>query len=534
MSHDQHSQTKSPEGSDWWQSAIVYQIYPRSFQDSNGDGIGDLAGIEARLDYLVDLGIDTVWISPIFPSPMADFGYDVTDYCDIDPMFGNLADFDRLVAAAHGKGLRILLDFVPSHTSEKHPWFVESRASRNNPKRDWYIWRDARPDGSPPNNWISEFGGPSWTWDATTEQYYHNTFLPEQPALNWRNREVKSAMANVIRFWYKRGIDGLRVDAVTHIAPNVDAGDNPPNPEWAVHMSPAHSHLQIHSKNTIESYEMVRLMRQVSDEFPDRVLIGETSGTLEEVMRYYGDELDLFHLPFNFALLHAPWEASHIAGLIEIYEAALPERAWPNWVLGNHDAARIATRIGTRQARVAATLLLTLRGTPTLYQGDELGMESAEIPPEAVQDPWEKRVPGLGLGRDPVRTPMPWTDDEGSGFSSTASWLPMHHPAEGDVATQRGDSGSILNYSRALIALRRTERALSEGSFRMLEATNDLLIFERTAGNDRLVVCLNFSGEKKHAMVAGLILLSSASGRAGTMVSELCLDADEAAIVSPC
>ncbi|SLN61004.1 alpha-amylase family glycosyl hydrolase [Roseisalinus antarcticus] len=517
----------------WWKAGVVYQVYPRSFQDSNADGIGDLAGIEARLDYLVALGVDAIWISPIFPSPMVDFGYDITDYRDIDPMFGTLADFDRLVRAAHGKGLRILLDFVPSHTSDQHPWFIQSRASRRNPKRDWYIWRDAKPDGSPPNNWISEFGGPSWTWDAATGQYYHNTFLSEQPALNWENPEVRAAMLDVIRFWYGRGVDGLRVDAITHIAPEVDAGDNPPNPDWTPDMGPTHSLLQVHSKNTPGCYEIVRLMRQVSDAFPGRVLIGETNGALEDVMRYYGPDLDLFQLPFNFGLVGAPWSADGIAGLVETYEAALPEGAWPNWVLGNHDVARIASRVGAAQARVAAALLLTLRGTPTLYQGDELGMESAEIPPEAVQDPWEKQVPGLGLGRDPVRTPMPWSGAPNAGFSAASPWLPVFLPPEGDVATQEGAPGTMLTFVRSLIALRRAEVALTDGSYRMLTATDDVLVFERRAGGDRLVVCLNFSGEDRPAGVGGTVRLSSVPGREGTVVTDLRLGPDEAVILRP-
>ncbi|MCA8879294.1 MAG: DUF3459 domain-containing protein [Rhodobacteraceae bacterium] len=525
--------TADPTTASWWQKAIIYQVYPRSFQDSNGDGIGDLAGIETRLDYLVDLGVDAIWISPIFPSPMTDFGYDVTDYCDIDPMFGTLADFDRLVVSAHAKGLKIVLDFVPSHTSDRHPWFVESRSSRNNPKRDWYIWRDAKPDGSPPNNWISEFGGPSWTWDEATGQYYHNTFLSEQPALNWRNPEVQAAMLDVIRFWYARGVDGLRVDAITHIAPDVDKGDNPPNPDWQAHMSPTHSHLQVHSKNTPESYEMTRFMRKVSDEFPDRALIGETSGTLEDVMRYYGDDLDLFHLPFNFALLTAPWDAEHIAGLVETYETALPDGAWPNWVLGNHDCARIASRSGPAQAAVAAMMLLTLRGTPTLYQGDELGMESAPIAPHEVQDPWEKRVPGLGLGRDPARTPMPWDTGAQSGFSPVASWLPVHVPSGGPVSAQEQDPGSMLAFVKALIALRRSEPALVEGSYRLVTSENDVFVFERSLGCDTLYVCLNFSNEARPVDVGGMCLLSSNPERTGALLGRLKLEPNEAVILCP-
>lgn len=507
--NQQTIQTAPNTAQEWWKTGIIYQIYPRSFQDSDGDGIGDLRGIESRLDYLVDLGIDAIWISPIFPSPMTDFGYDISDYRGIDPMFGTLEDFDRLVAATHRRGLKLILDFVPSHTSEKHPWFVEARSSRTSARRDWYIWRDAKPDGSPPTNWISEFGPSAWTWDAGTGQYYLNIFLSEQPALNWRNPEVQAEMLDTMRFWYMRGVDGFRVDAITHVAPDPDKGDHPPNPAWRAEMNPSQRFLKVHSKHQPAGFDYVRMMRQVTEEFPDRVLIGETDGELKEVMAYYGADFDAFQLPFNFTLQDAPWELPEIVRRIEAYEAALPEGAWGNWVLGNHDCARIASRAGPAQAAVAATLLLTLRGTPTLYQGDELGMESAVIPPEAVQDPWEKQVPGLGLGRDPARTPMPWEPGQTHGFSNSQPWLPVFVPAEGDAATQRADPASMLNHVRALIVLRRKTPALTLGSYETITAQDGVYVFARHLDGDSYHVCLNFTDTPRPCPVSGEVVLSS-------------------------
>ncbi|WP_235868618.1 MULTISPECIES: alpha-amylase family glycosyl hydrolase [Meridianimarinicoccus] len=517
----------------WWQTAVIYQIYPRSFQDSDGDGIGDLAGIESRLDELVALGVGAIWISPFFPSPMVDFGYDVSDYCGVDPMFGTLADFDRMLAAAHTRGLKVILDFVPCHSSHEHPWFVESRASRDNPKRDWYIWRDAKPDGSPPNNWIGEFGGPAWTWDDTTGQYYLNVFLSEQPALNWANPDLRAAMLDAMRFWLDRGVDGFRVDAIIFAAPDVDGGDHPPNPDWIPAMGLARSQLQTRSAHQPGVFDVVRDMRRVTDSYPDRVLIGETSGTLDDVIPYYGADMDLFHLPFYFAMLSTPWRADALADFIVRYEAALPEGAWPTLVLGNHDISRIASRAGVAQARVALTLLLTLRGTPVLYQGDELGMDNASIPPDRVQDPWERRVPGLGLGRDPVRTPMPWTDGDNGGFSTAEPWLPLHLPPEGSAARQETDPGSMLSFARRLIALRRDRPALSQGDYRQIDAGPDVMVYERRCGDDRLVVCLNLSDAPRAVPVGGRPLLWTHKDRGAAAIPSLGLDPHEAVILDP-
>lgn len=462
----------------WWQAATIYQIYPRSFADSDGDGIGDLNGIADRLDYLVDLGIDAIWISPIYPSPMADFGYDVADYTGIDPRFGTLADFDALLAKAHAAGIRVLLDFVPNHSSDRHPWFVESRSMRDNPKRDWYIWRDPAPDGGPPNNWISDFGGPAWTFDPATGQYYSRAFLPEQPDLNWRNPEVQAAMLAAMRFWFERGVDGFRIDVQWHMVKHADFPDNPPNPDFREGMGDMHRVLQLHSTDQPEVHAIGTAMRDQADEF-GAVLVGEIYLPIPKLMTYYGTtEAPGVHLPFNFQLIEAKWDAAELAARIIEYEAALPKGGWPNWVLGNHDRPRIATRVGRRQARVAAMLLLTLRGTPTLYQGDELGLTDAQVPPDKVQDPRELREPGLGLGRDPVRTPLPW--DAKGGFTTGDPWLPIdpaHLPL--NVAAQAEDPVSMLTFYRRLLALRRATPELATGPIDDVRAEGDVLTYRR-------------------------------------------------------
>lgn len=481
----------------WWQSAVIYQIYPRSFQDSNGDGIGDLPGIIARLDYLVDLGIDAVWISPFYPSPMADFGYDVADYENVDPLFGSLADFDEMVAGLHRRNLKLILDFVPNHTSIEHEWFRASRSSREDPQRDWYIWRDAGPGGGPPNNWLSEFGGSAWTWDEPTQQFYYHAFLTDQPDLNWRNPQVQEAMFNVMRFWLARGVDGFRVDAIHMLVESEQLIDNPPNPVWHPGKSPARRLLRVHTVDQPETHTMIGAMRRVVDEFSDRLLIGEVSMPIDRLMHYYGKGLLGFHLPFNFHLLSTPWQAPAIAALIRQYEAALPTGGWPNWVLGNHDRSRLLTRVGgLAQARLAAMLLLTLRGTPTIYYGEEIGMGDVPIPPESVQDPWEKNVPGLGLGRDPCRTPMCWTSQPAVGFTEGFPWLPVGDgKTHINVAQERVEPGSMLSLYRALLSLRRREPALSLGSYMELLADTRLLMYERADGRRRVLVALNFSDQ---------------------------------------
>src|SRR6266478_5413984 len=449
----------------WWERGIIYQISPRSFMDSNGDGVGDLGGIRNKLDYLQWLGVDAIWISPIYPSPMADFGYDVSSYTDIDPIFGTLAEFDALLADVHARDMKLLLDYVPNHTSDQHPWFVESRSSRRSAKRDWYIWRDPAPDGGPPNNWRAAFGGSAWELDPRTGQYYYHAFLVAQPDLNWRNPAVRAAMHEVMRFWLKRGVDGFRVDVICHLLKDDQFRENPPNPAFRPGQPPDHAVIPVHTTDQPEVHEVIAGLRRVVDEFPDRVLIGEIYLPIDRLVTYYGRDLEGAHLPFNFALLDTPWEARGIARLIDLYEAALPPGGWPNWVLGNHDRPRIAGRVGPAQARIAAMLLLTLRGTPTIYYGDEIGMPQVPIPTDRVCDPFERNVPGIGCGRDGARTPMQWDATANAGFSTREPWLPVGTMVQDNVVAQLGDNTSMYWVCRRLIGLRRKRPALSLGSY---------------------------------------------------------------------
>jgi alpha-glucosidase len=518
----------------WWQRGVVYQIYPRSFQDSNGDGIGDLPGIIQRLDHLVTLGIDAIWISPIYSSPMADFGYDVADYCDVDGIFGSLADFDRLVAEAHSGGLKLILDFVPNHTSNQHPWFLQSRSSRDNSKRDWYIWKHAGKDGGVPNNWLSHFGGSAWEWDEATKQYYCHSFLKEQPDLNWRNPAVKQAMYEVLRFWLERGVDGFRVDVLWLLIKDDQFRDNPVNLGYVPGEPSHHRLLPLYTADRPEVHAIVTEMRNLIDAYPDRVLIGEIYLPIERLVAYYGCDLKGAHLPFNFQLIQSAWNALSIARIIEEYEAALPQDAWPNWVLGNHDKARIASRIGEAQARVAAMLLLTLRGTPTIYYGEEIGMKDVLIGPEQVQDPAEKNEPGLGLGRDPERTPMPWDGSRSAGFTSGEPWLPLGTDhASLNVEAMRESSCSVLNLYRRLIELRRKNRLLTYGAIEAVGAEGKILRYERSEGNDRFAIALNLAHEPARVShPSGRVLLSTYLDRAGEDVDKsISLRADEGVIV---
>jgi alpha-glucosidase len=506
----------------WWQSAVVYQVYPRSFQDSNGDGIGDIPGIASRLEYLEWLGIDAIWLSPIFRSPMADFGYDISDYTDVDPIFGTLQDLDALVAAAHLRGIKVLLDYVPNHTSSEHPWFREARASRENPKRSWYIWADPRPDGSPPNNWLSVFGGSAWQWDEPTGQYYYHAFLAEQPDLNWREPAVREAMHEVLRFWLRRGIDGFRVDVMWHLIKDELLRDNPPNPAWSQASRRSYdAFLPVFTTDRPEVFDIVAGFRRVVDEFADRVLIGEIYLPVERLVAYYGMDPDEpgAHLPFNFQLIELPWNAETIAAAVVAYEARLPSHAWPNWVLGNHDRPRIASRVGREQARVAAMLLLTLRGTPTLYYGDELGMLDEAIPPAMQQDP--ARFDAPGRGRDPQRTPMRWDASPNAGFTTGHPWLPLGGDVEAvNVSAERGDRDSMLDFQRRLIAVRRAEPALNIGRWALLAAHGGLLSYRRFLGERSLVVALNLGGQElstpfEPELVRGRVLVATHDDRTG-------------------
>jgi alpha-glucosidase len=489
----------------WWQKGIIYQIYPRSYQDSNGDGIGDLPGIIQRLDYIKSLNVAAIWLSPIYPSPMHDFGYDVTDYRGIHPMFGAMADFDRLLAEVHKREMKLLLDLVPNHTSDEHSWFIESRSSRDNPKRDWYIWRDPAPDGGPPNNWLSVFGGPAWTFDEKTGQYYMHQFVEQQPELNYRHPEVLPAMLDVMRFWLDKGLDGFRVDVIWLMMKDEHFRDEPLNPDWDG-LVPWNQFEHIYTQNLPEVHDLIRQMRAVLDEYDERIMVGEIYLPNEALVEYYGQKRDECHLPFNFQLIDLDWNAQTVHQVVDTYESALPEGAWPNWVLGNHDRHRVATRVGAAQARVANMLLLTLRGTPTTYYGEEIGMEDVPIPPEFVQDPPAVNMPEIAdiVGRDPERTPMQWDDSPNAGFApaSVTPWLPVADDyAERNVTQQENDPTSILTLYRVLTDLRRSEPALSVGDYASVDTgNNDVFAYRRMAeGTDHFLVVLNF-GNDSHTL----------------------------------
>jgi alpha-glucosidase len=496
----------------WWQTGVIYQIYPRSFKDTNADGIGDLQGVIEKLDYLNQiLGIDAIWLSPFYPSPMADFGYDVANYCDVDPIFGTLEDLDKLIFEAHSRDIRIIIDWVPNHTSDQHPWFQDSRSSRNHPKRNWYVWRDSKPEtGGPPNNWLAVFGGSAWEWDETTGQYYLHSFLKEQPDLNWRNPDVKAAMFDTIRFWLERGVDGFRVDVAHYIMKDPKYRDNPPaSPgEKSFHRPHGQYDTQHHlyDKGHPDVHAVYREFRTILDEYSTakpRMSVGEIHiYNFAELVKYYGTpEIGLeFHMPFNFSLLKPEWNAQSFRKLVDKFEATLPAWAWPNYVLSNHDEGRIASRYGKEQARVAAMLVLTLRGTPTIYYGEEIGMTDVKIPQSQQLDPFGLRVPGLG--RDRCRTPMQWDASPNAGFSHSGTskpWLPVsdQYPTI-NVARELGDRLSTLNLYRNLLTIRKSSPALQWGSYTPLDnVPADCFVYLREAKGQRFLTALNFSSESQ-------------------------------------
>ena len=506
----------------WWRSGVVLQVYPRSFADSNGDGVGDLAGVTSRMDHLVDLGVDAVWLSPFFRSPMADFGYDVSDYRDVDPTFGTLADADALVEAAHERGIRVIFDWVPNHTSDRHEWFAASRSSRDDPKRSWYVWRDPGHDGAPPNNWISNFKlygeVPAWTFDEATGQSYLHSFLPEQPDLNWVDPEVPEAMHDVLRFWLDRGVDGFRVDVAHALGKDPELADNEPGG-------------RPHHEDWPSVHPRLRAIRRVLEEYEgDRMAVGEVYLLDQRALAPYVSSGDELHMVHNFVFLNLPWSAAGFRATVDEFEELAGSEAWPAWCLGNHDHSRIATRYGPGPARVAAMLLLTLRGTPFLFQGDELGLPDVEVPADRVVDV---------DGRDPERAPIPWeppsTAGPGAGFTTGEPWLPMTPDAERVAASvQAGDPESMFSLHRDLLALRRRTPALSQGSYRALDAGEHVYAYRR---GEEVTVALNFAPEARPAGVdgRGRVLLSTHPARQrGTEIdlADLVLEADEGVIVA--
>jgi len=520
----------------WWQRAVFYQIYPRSFADSNGDGIGDLDGVTAHLDYLNDgtpnsLGIDAIWLNPINPSPLDDGGYDISDYCGIHPDLGDLAAFDRLVAEAHRRGIRVIVDLVPNHTSNQHPWFIESRASRTNPKRDWYLWIPGRPD-RPPSNWQSFFGGPAWKYDAATRSWYLHTFLEQQPDLNYRNPAVAEAMHDVMRFWLDRGADGFRVDVIHGLIKDDQLRDNPVRVEHDADIPwyAAGTQDPLYCSDRPEVHEIIRGFRRVTDGYQDRMMVGETWPREQERLADYlrPDELQL---GFNFRFLLARYDARRFRAAIELTEKSFGPGAWPTWTLSNHDFPRHISRYshggdGEARARVAAVMIAALRGTPFIYYGEEIGMRDAEIPVERRRDP---------VGRDGCRSPMQWSGARNGGFSTGAkTWLPCGDFKAVNVARQMKDPRSMLSLYRRLIRLRKTAPALVEGSYRALDGgPEDCLMFHRETPAQRLVVALNFTAEpRKIDLPAGKIILSTiAARRAKSAKSFRTLAPNEAVIV---
>jgi alpha-glucosidase len=494
----------------WWRSAVIYEIALISFQDSGGDGKGDLAGLMSRIDYLKWLGVDAIWLTPIYNSPFRDLGYDISDYCSIDPAFGSLDEFDGLLARLHQEDIRLILDLVPNHTSSDHSWFVESSSSRNSAKADWYIWSDSAENGGPPNNWLSRFGGSAWEWCEARRQYYYHSFLVEQPDLNWRHPDVRAAIANVMRFWLDRGVDGFRVDASAVLIKDDLLRDNPPNPEGK-DKPPPQRDVPVFTDDRPETMQCLEFIRQVIDEYPNRMLCGEVQGKIDRIGHFYGTDRPRLHLPLNFALLDTPWDALSLQATMDAYFNVLPEHAWPVWVIGGHDKQRIASRIGQAQTRVLAMLLMTLRGTPFFFMGDEIGRKRVPIPPDRVHDPFEKLVPGYGLCRDPERAPMPWDDGSNGGFTTGTPWLPLERGPLPNVAEQQSDERSILTLFRALIALRREHACLREGGYEPLRSQNDVLAYKRVAGRRELLVALNVAPEprKYHWRDRGRVLMST-------------------------
>ena len=477
----------------WWRSAVLYQVYARSFADADGDGVGDLEGIAGHLDHLRgtpdSLGVDGIWLSPIYPSPQADFGYDISDHCGIDPVYGDLAAFDRLVTGAHGRGLRVLMDLVPSHTSEEHPWFRAARRSRRDPLRALYIWADPAPDGGPPNNWTAAFGGSAWELDEPSGQYYLHSFYREQPDLNWRSPAVHERLGEVVRFWLQRGVDGFRVDAIDRSIKDLRLRDNPPVPPgYEGRFLSVQGQLHIWNKSRPETLDVVRSLRTATESVrPDAMLLGEAYVPIETLGRYFGTaDRPGFHLAFDFGFIYAPWDAAWLRMAVDAAEAHLPDHAWPCRALSNHDNPRHGTRFGTAALRAAAVLELTLRGTPVLYMGEEIGMVDVESAPGAAFD---------RAGRDTSRTPMQWSAGPGGGFTLGKPWLPLGDTAAVNVADQRTDGSSLLALYRDLLRVRSASAALALGSHRSLDVPVESGVFAylREAGAERMLVAVNCS-----------------------------------------
>ncbi|WP_298984736.1 alpha-glucosidase [uncultured Roseibium sp.] len=504
---------------DWWRGAVIYQIYPRSFNDTNGDGIGDLNGVTARMDYVASLGVDAIWLSPFFTSPMADFGYDVSNYVDVDPMFGSLADYDRMLAAAHERGLKVIIDLVISHTSDQHPWFVESRSSKNNPKADWFVWADAKPDGNVPNNWLSIFGGPAWEWDSHRRQYYMHNFLASQPDLNFHNMDVQDAVLDVARFWLDRGVDGFRLDTVNFYVHDKELRDNPPLsahelPSTVDPSNPYGYQDHIYDKTRPENLIFLERLRALLDQYPGATSVGEigADGQAVELTASYTEVGKRIHMAYSFDLLTPQHSAAYIRRIVEEMNDGIGS-GWASWALSNHDVQRVGTRWGAGQevARFApfeTALCASLRGTPCLYQGEELGLPQADVPFEKLQDPYGIRFWPDYKGRDGCRTPMPWVRDNGyAGFSQAEPWLPVA-PEHLEFAAfeQDKDEASILNRNRAFYAWRQNHAPLKKGDMHFLDTAGETLMFTRSHNGETILCAFNLGSAPATVEVESLDL----------------------------
>ena len=498
----------------WWKHGVFYQVYPRSFQDSDGDGIGDLDGVTMRLDYLAWLGVDAIWLNPIHPSPNRDWGYDVANYLDVTPEFGGLAALDRLIGEASRRRIRVILDLVPNHTSDRHPWFLDALTGRGAQHRDWYVWADPSPAGGPPNNWRSSFGGPAWTFDPSSGQYYLHNFLPQQPDLNWWNDDVRGEFDRIVRFWFDRGVAGFRIDVANAIVKDRDLRDDPIAPPLAVADPDVVEPPEIFSMHRPEVHDVLRRWRQIADSYePRRVLIGETwARDLTDLARYYGEGNEL-HLAFNFAFATAPFEAPALREVVEASGVALGDKAWPLWTASNHDIGRLATHwaLGDdARVRCALFVLLMLRGTPLLYAGDEIGLPDVEVPPSRRRDEGTRAD---GRGRDSGRTPIPWTSGPGRGFTApdVDAWLPPG-PVATSVEDQRYDPGSVLHWCRRLIRFRADLESKGSDSQRMLDTSEGVLAWR--LGSDA-AAAVNLAPRPASVDLAGEVVLASDPSREG-------------------
>lgn len=512
--------------SSWWRTGMLYQIYVRSFADSNDDGVGDLPGVLERLDYLSWLGVDGIWLSPVTPSPNADWGYDVADYCSVLPEYGSLSDLDELVRAANDRDIQVLIDLVPNHTSDRHPWFVDSRSSRDAVHRDYYVWVDPKPDGSPPNNWVGCFGGPAWMLDKTTGQYYLHNFLPEQPDLNWWCEDVRTEFDEILRFWWDRGVAGFRIDVCNMIIKDAQLRDNPPATVDDPFLMQMFGQRPVYTSNRPEVHGVLKHWRQEADRYdPSRLLLGETNvEALETLATFYGNSNDELNLGFNFPFIEAPFEAGALRATVERTEEVLPSGSWPVWTGSNHDVSRLATRWAAGnpdKIRLALLMLLTLRGTPVLYQGDEIGLTDVDFDHGDILDPVGLRFWPAYKGRDPERTPMPWTAGPNGGFTAPGStpWLPMGDPSTCNVADQRHEPGSVLQFVRDVVMHRRQSPDLNAGDYLSLASPVSVWMWRRGADT---IVSLNLSDDQTQVTLPATthsIVVGTDRSRDGATVS---------------